>query len=70
MNLIEKVDLMQKWLRELESIKNKRRKKEIDDIDSYNMINKIIEDNKEELIYLNLFDVFEYAKEYYLLRIQ
>lgn len=70
MNLIEKVDLMQKWLRELESIKNKRRKKEIDDIDSYNMINKIIEDNKEELIHLTLFDVFEYAKEYYLLRIQ
>ena len=31
---------------------------------------EIIENNKEELIYLNLFDVFEYAKEYYLLRIQ
>lgn len=70
MNLVEKVDLMQKWLRELEFIKSKRRKKEIDDIDSYNMINKIIEDNKGELLYLTLFDVFEYAKEYYLLRIQ
>ena len=70
MNLVEKVNLMQKWLRELELIKNKRRKKEIDDIDSYNMINKIIEENKEELINLTLFDVFEYAKEYYLLRIQ
>lgn len=70
MNLVEKVDLMQNWLRKLESIKDKRRKKEIDDIDSYNMINKIIEENKEELIRLTLFDVFEYAKEYYLLRIQ
>lgn len=70
MNLIEKTNLMQEWLRKLEKIKSKRRQKQIDDIDSYNMINEIIENNKEELIYLNLFDVFEYAKEYYLLRIQ
>lgn len=70
MNLIEKTNLMQEWLRKLEKIKSKRRQKQIDDIDSYNMINEIIENNKEELIYLNLFDVFEYEKEYYLLRIQ
>ena len=70
MNLIERVNLMQEWLRKLDDIKGRRRKKEIDDIDSYNMIKEIIENNKEELIYLTLFDVYEYAKEYYLLRIQ
>lgn len=70
MNLIERVNLMQEWLRKLDDIKGRRRKKEIDDIDSYNMIKEIIENNKEELIYLALFDVYEYAKEYYLLRIQ
>lgn len=70
MTLIEKVNLMQDWLRKLEDIKEKRRKKEIDDIDVYNTLNEIIENNKNELISLNLFDVYEYSKEYYLLRIQ
>lgn len=70
MTLIEKVNLMQGWLRKLEDIKEKRRKKEIDDIDVYNTLNEIIENNKNELISLNLFDVYEYSKEYYLLRIQ
>ncbi|QJA09685.1 hypothetical protein HF520_12320 [Romboutsia sp. CE17] len=70
MTLIEKVNLMQGWLRKLEDIKEKRRKKEIDDIDVYNTLNEIIENNKNELISLNLLDVYEYSKEYYLLRIQ
>lgn len=70
MTLIEKVNLMQDWLRKLEDIKEKRRKKEIDDIDVYNTLNEIIENNKNELISLNLFDVYEYSKEYYLLRVQ
>lgn len=70
MTLIEKVNLMQGWLRKLEDIKEKRRKKEIDDIDVYNTLNEIIENNKNELISLNLFDVYEYSKEYYLLRVQ
>lgn len=70
MTLIEKVNLMQDWLRKLEDIKEKRRKKEIDDIDVYNTLNEIIENNKNELISLNLLDVYEYSKEYYLLRIQ
>ena len=70
MTLIEKVNLMQGWLRKLEDIKEKRRKKEIDDIDVYNTLNEIIENNKNELISLNLLDVYEYSKEYYLLRVQ
>lgn len=70
MDLINKVNLMQIWLRKLSKIKENRRKKDIDDVDAYNMITKIIEENEDELKQLVLFDVFEYAKEYYLLRIQ
>lgn len=70
MNLIEKVNLMQFWLVKLSYIKEKRKEKEIDDIDAYNQIKEILELNKEKLIELELYDVFEYAKEYYLLRIQ
>lgn len=70
MNLIEKVNLMQDWLVKLSQIKVSRKSKEIDDIDAYNQIKEILELNKESLIELELYDVFEYAKEYYLLRIQ
>lgn len=70
MDLLKKVNLMQQWLRKLEDIKYKRRKKQIDDIDAYNQINQIIEENHRDLESIELFDVFEYAKEYYLLRIQ
>lgn len=70
MNIIEKVNLIQYWLVKLSYIKEKRKEKEIDDIDAYNQIKEILELNKEKLIELELYDVFEYAKEYYLLRIQ
>lgn len=69
MNLIDKVNLMQEYLRKLEEIKLKRRYKRIDDVKAYNLIKKIIDNEKEQLLELNLYDVFEYAKEYYVLRI-
>lgn len=69
MNLIEKVDLMQVYLRQLEEIKYKRRYKKIDDVKAYNLIKEIMEKDKEKLIEIYLYDVFEYAKEFYILRI-
>lgn len=69
MNLIDKVNLMQEYLRKLEEIKLKRRHKKIDDVEAYNLIKKIIDNEQDQLLELNLYDVFEYAKEYYVLRI-
>ena len=69
MNLIEKVNLMQVYLRQLEEIKYKRRYKKIDDVKAYNLIKEIMEKDKEKLIEICLYDVFEYAKEFYILRI-
>lgn len=70
MDTVDKVNSMQEWLRKLEEIKKNRRSKKIDDVDAYNKINSIIESNDVHLTDLGLYDVFEYAKEYYLLRIQ
>lgn len=69
MNLIEKVNLMQYYLRQLEEIKENRRHKRIDDVEAYNLIKEIIEKEKSKLIELTLYDVFEYAKEFYILKI-
>ena len=69
MNLIEKTNLMQFYLRKLEEIKEKRRHKKIDDVKVYNLIKEIMEQEKDELIELRLYDVFEYTKEFYILRI-
>ena len=69
MNLIEKVNLMQYYLRKLEEIKENRRHKKIDDVEAYNLIKDIIEKEKDKLIKLTLYDVFEYAKEFYILKI-
>ena len=69
MNLIEKTNLMQFYLRRLEEIKEKRRRKKIDDVKVYNLIKEIMEQEKDELIKLRLYDVFEYTKEFYILRI-
>lgn len=69
MNLIEKVNLMQYYLRQLEEIKENRRHKKIDDVEAYNLIKEIIEKEKSKLIELTLYDVFEYAKEFYILKI-
>lgn len=69
MNLIEKVNLMQYYLRQLEEIKENRRHKKIDDVEAYNLIKEIIEKEKNKLIELTLYDVFEYAKEFYILKI-
>lgn len=69
MNLIEKVNLMQYYLRQLEEIKENRRHKKIDDVQAYNLIKDIIENEKDKLIELTLYDVFEYAKEFYILKI-
>ncbi len=69
MNLIEKTNLMQFYLRQLEEIKENRRHKKIDDVKAYNLIKEIMEQEKDELIELTLYDVFEYAKEFYILRI-
>ena len=69
MNLIEKVNLMQVYLRQLEEIKDKRKHKKIDDVKAYNLIKEIMEKDKEKLIEIYLYDVFEYAKEFYILRI-
>ena len=69
MNLIEKVNLMQCYLRQLEEIKENRRHKKIDDVEAYNLIKEIIDTEKNKLIELTLYDVFEYAKEFYILKI-
>ena len=69
MNLIEKVNLMQCYLRQLEEIKENRRHKKIDDVEAYNLIKDIIDTEKNKLIELTLYDVFEYAKEFYILKI-
>lgn len=69
MNLVEKVNLMQHYLRQLEEIKENRRHKKIDDVEAYNLIKEIIEKEKSKLIELTLYDVFEYAKEFYILKI-
>ena len=69
MNLIEKVNLMQYYLRQLEEIKENRRHKKIDDVEAYNLIKDIIDTEKNKLIELTLYDVFEYAKEFYILKI-
>ena len=69
MSLIEKVNLMQYYLRQLEEIKENRRHKKIDDVKAYNLIKDIIEKEKSKLIELTLYDVFEYAKEFYILKI-
>lgn len=69
MNLIEKTNLMQFYLRQLEEIKGNRIHKKIDDVKAYNLIKEIMEQEKDELIELTLYDVFEYAKEFYILRI-
>ena len=69
MNLIEKVNLMQYYLRQLEEIKENRRHKKIDDVEAYNLIKEIIDTEKNKLIELTLYDVFEYAKEFYILKI-
>lgn len=69
MSLIEKVDLIQYYLRQLEEIKENRRHKKIDDVKAYNLIKDIIEKEKDKLIELTLYDVFEYAKEFYILKI-
>lgn len=70
MNLVDKVNIMQGWLVKLSSIKKERALKKIDDIDAYNRINNIIEEHKAELENIELYDVYEYAREYFLLRIQ
>ena len=49
--------------------KNKRRYKKIDDVKAYNLIKEIMEKDKEKLIEIYLYDVFEYANEFYILRI-
>ena len=69
MNLIERVNLMQHYLRQLEEIKENRRHKKIDDVKAYDLIKEIIENEKDKLIELTLYDVFEYAKEFYILKI-
>lgn len=69
MNLIERVNLMQYYLRQLEEIKENRRHKKFDDVKAYDLIKEIIENEKDKLIELTLYDVFEYAKEFYILKI-
>lgn len=69
MNLIERANLMQVYLRKLEEIKSNRRHKKIDDVKAYNLIKELMEEEKEILIDLYLYDVFEYTKEFYILKI-
>lgn len=69
MNLIERANLMQVYLRKLEEIKSNRRHKKIDDVKAYNLIKEFMEEEKDILIDLYLYDVFEYTKEFYILKI-
>lgn len=69
MNLIERANLMQVYLRKLEEIKSNRRHKKIDDVKAYNLIKELMEEEKDILIDLYLYDVFEYTKEFYILKI-